>query len=314
MKKVDIARTNIKKIQQIFKCPVCNQSMKIDTSNRLICGIGHSFDLSRKGYLNLLLSGHTSTYSKELFVARQKVCEAGFYDPLIQTLVQIMEVFTCDAVSEGKLVLDAGCGEGSHLQDISCAIKKNHVYSFIGVDISKESINMAAAKGAANTWCVADLAKLPFQDQSFDCILNILSPANYSEFTRVLKGNGIVIKVIPGPQYLWEIREAVYKNTSKNEYTNEDITSYFSEKLNVMDSRKICDSFSVDPDILRSFLKMTPLTWGKEAINVDKVNLDSIDSITLDMTILTGRRRYRAKFQERQTNNSKINQSQNSKN
>ena len=34
---------------------------------------------------------------------------------------------------------------------------------------------------------VADLARLPFQNRTIDVVLNILSPANYGEFYRILR-------------------------------------------------------------------------------------------------------------------------------
>ena len=53
---------------------------------------------------------------------------------------------------------------------------------------------------------IANLSNLPFRDNSVSCILNILTPANYTEFFRVLGKDGYLIKVIPNAEYLKEIR------------------------------------------------------------------------------------------------------------
>lgn len=59
------------------------------------------------------------------------------------------------------------------------------------------------------------MAKSPFGDQSFHIILNILSPSNYKEFKRLLVQDGLVIKVVPRPDYLKELREVLYDDMEK---------------------------------------------------------------------------------------------------
>lgn len=44
---------------------------------------------------------------------------------------------------------------------------------------------------------MADLNNIPLKDESIDIILNILSPSNESEMSRLLKKDGIIIKVTP---------------------------------------------------------------------------------------------------------------------
>src|SRR5699024_1896748 len=104
------------------------------------------------------------------------------------------------------------CGEGSHLSSIcdTVSLDLEVPVTGVGIDISKEGI-LAAAKNYSNkVWLVADLAKMPFQEEQFDIILNILSPSNYVEFNRLLKDDGLVIKIVPQTNYLKELREIVY--------------------------------------------------------------------------------------------------------
>jgi len=261
--------------------------MRMNQFESLVCGSGHSFDLSRKGYLNLLLSSNPPSYAKELFEARRRVCEAGFYDPFIAALADAIETHAQPA-SNSFTVLDAGCGEGSHLSRLSMLLKNNKEYFFVGVDISKDSIRLATSNEADVLWCVADLAGLPFQDESFDVILNILSPANYTEFTRLLKIGGTVFKAIPGPHYLKEIREAVYHGTAKNEYSGDNIQDYFSQKLKVLDIRNINYSFAANEATLPDIIRMTPLT--RDVQSIEELQLNIPKTITVDLNILVGRR------------------------
>ena len=73
------------------------------------------------------------------------------------------------------------------------------------------------------------MANCPFQDEQFDVILNILSPANYAEFTRLLKPGGLFVKVVPESGYLKELRDVFYDEPERTQETNpvERIAEHF---------------------------------------------------------------------------------------
>lgn len=288
IKKKDRAREVIKKNQRIFKCPVCSGTMSINDLNSLACDSRHCFDLSKKGYLNLLTSNNAPVYSKELFESRHKVCRSGFYEPLIEMLSKIISQYGNRICKEKITILDAGCGEGSHIYDIFKRRKGNSKDTFVGVDISKDSINIAASNNTDIIWSVADLSRLPFHDKSFDVVLNILSPANYSEFNRILSDKGIVIKVVPGSQYLKELRETIYNDKEAINYSNNKVIDYFSQRLDIVDIKNINYKFAVDEELLPHFIKMTPLTWGKSTESLNCIFQKNISSITVDLAIIIG--------------------------
>ena len=105
----------------------------------------------------------------------------------------------------GKVILDAGCGNGYRVRRLSVSTKK-----VIGIDNSKELIKIAKRKGIPSTvsFKVADLTKaLPFKDGYFDIILsnmvlhylpNIKPIAK--EFKRVLKQGGELVFSICHPK------------------------------------------------------------------------------------------------------------------
>ncbi|MBB6214173.1 23S rRNA (guanine745-N1)-methyltransferase [Anaerosolibacter carboniphilus] len=287
-KKKDRAKESIRKNQRLFRCPICGEAMGMNHAYSMICNSKHCFDLSKKGYLNLLTSRYKPVYSKELFEARHKVCEAGFYDPFINALAQIIGEY-----QKGKElnILDAGCGEGSHLYRLSQRIEKDARYTFMGVDISKDSIHIAANNSSDIIWSIADLARLPFQNSSFDVLLNILSPANYEEFERVLSNSAIIIKVVPEPQYLKELRETIYNDRKDMHYSNNKVINYFSQRLDVMDIQNISYKFAVDEKLLPYLIEMTPLTWGKSPERLNGIFEKNISSITVNLAIIIGRKK-----------------------
>jgi 23S rRNA (guanine745-N1)-methyltransferase len=289
VKKKDRIKALLRENQRLFKCPVCSQPMAVNNFYSMKCSNSHSFDLSKKGYINLLTSAYEPVYSKDLFEARHKVCEAGFYDPLIEELSKMIGEYRGAHNNKKVSVLDAGCGEGSHLQKISLKLKEDSNHNFIGIDISKDSINIAANNNSDIIWCVADLARLPFNNASFDVILNILSPANYTEFERVLRDKGTIIKVVPGLHYLKELRGTIFKDKGTADYSNEKVISYFANKLEVVYSKIIKYKFTMNEKLFVSLVKMTPLTWNVSEERLEDLLKKDISSITIDLRVIAGK-------------------------
>ncbi len=263
--------------QSLFKCPICNEMMLIKDFT-LCCYHNHSFDISKKGYLNLLTANNVSIYPKALFLSRKRICKLGLYNPLINEIINII------CKSNPVYILDAGCGEGSHLVNLynKCGLRNK----YIGIDISKESIKIATNNLENIMWCVADTSRLPFQSSSFDLILNILAPANYSEFLRVLKNDGMIIKVIPGKLYLQELRAVIYQN-EKLKYSNYEVKSLFYQELAVVESICVKYQFTVKEELVHDLVTMTPLSFGKIDLNIFKGDF----VVTVDLEILLGKKK-----------------------
>lgn len=88
--KIKKKERTIKIIQEnngFFKCPICSNPMRVGALNSLVCKKDHLYDLSKKGSINFMGNFSNPVYSKELFEARNKVCKAGFYDPLLEELL-----------------------------------------------------------------------------------------------------------------------------------------------------------------------------------------------------------------------------------
>lgn len=249
----------------------------------LVCRKKHSFDMARSGYMNLLSSPMRAKYPKELFQARHRVIRAGFYAPLIKILASIVSSRVMNPAPTKSALLDAGCGEGSHLHLLRSMLSKRDRFTMIGADIAKEGIHIAAA-GEDIIWTVADLTRLPFRDSTIDVILNILSPANYPEFDRLLSRDGMVIKVIPGKDYLGELRQAL---CPQKEYSGERVADYFSEHLLSAETHDVRYTFPVEADLLPNIIAMTPLMWGVAKGDA----LPDIPAITVDLKILVGKRK-----------------------
>ena len=195
-------------------CPVCQKTLNLHRSGGqsvMVCSSNHSFDIAKEGYLNLLMRAHRSFYHKAQFEARHKIiCQSELFQPLIVLLKERIAFYERDLNSGEAPVLDAGAGEGSFLTEVM----RGQSRLAVGLDIAKQGILLAAKKNQNDIWIVGDLSRMPFHSDTFGVILNILSPANYEEFDRVLMPNGILLKVIPRKLYLEQLR--TYSSEAKH--------------------------------------------------------------------------------------------------
>lgn len=257
---------------KLFACPICQKSMDVFEQGRLVCSSNHSFDIAKQGYINMLTHGAVSKYSKELFESRKAVIDSGIYD--------VVEDKIGELIANAETVLDTGCGEGSHLARIM--VKKHGIG--IGIDIAKEGILAASRHYPGQMWCVGDLAKSPFARSSFDAILNILSPANYEEFKRLLTHNGCVVKVVPQSGYLHELRAQLYADSTKESYSNEQIVARFKESFTDVSVERITYTVPLATELVPALLEMTPMGWHKKEGSTILLN-----EITIDVDVLVGR-------------------------
>ena len=263
-----------------FACPICLENLTLVESS-LKCSIRHSFDLAKFGYVNLAPQIKQSTnYDKENFQNRQQILEAGFYQAILEAVSDLL------ASSEtSTTVLDIGCGEGYYSRKLQEAYPKATFYAF---DLSKESVQLAAKSDASwkVNWFVGDLAHLPIQSKSMEVILDIFSPANYAEFERVLKTEGVIIKVVPTSSHLKEIRQLAQDQLAKQSYSNQEILEHFEDHCQILSSETVSLTKSLTPEERQALLAMTPLLFH---VDQEKINWTRLKEITIEAELLVGK-------------------------
>jgi 23S rRNA (guanine745-N1)-methyltransferase len=288
MKKLDLMLSQISSRPGLLACPLCRGALAPEGS-ALRCPSGHCFDIASSGYVNLLTRRVKSDYGAEMLEARRRVCAAGFFDALLVEAVNLIVEHTAAGMKRELAILDAGCGEGSHLARISGLLKGKTAFAAtgIGIDISKDGIHIAAREHPGLLWLVGDLTRLPLADGSVDILLNILSPSNYAEFSRVLKPGGLLVKAVPGEGYLRELRQALGERAG---HSGEKVEGLFERCFVVTERRRIQQSFRVPPELWPDIVAMTPLAWGKDDETVRSAVMNPSGTVTLDFPVLAGRK------------------------
>jgi 23S rRNA (guanine745-N1)-methyltransferase len=185
-------------------CPVrdCHKALR-RVGQRVVCPDGHSFDIARSGYVNLLQPQERRSKqpgdTAAAVAARRSLHDRGVTGPLLGAIADMI------GASPRDVVLDAGCGEGFYLATLA----RETGFDAHGVDISIPAINAASRRYRECEWIVANADRfVPYADRTFSIVLSITSRMNAGEFRRVLRDDGRLLVALPGPEDLIELRGA----------------------------------------------------------------------------------------------------------
>ena len=251
-------------------CPVCGGALT-RAEEDYACAAGHRINTNRRGCLNMLSSRTDTFYDADLFAARRRVFAAGCYDGVAQAIDELLP-------AGPHRLLDAGCGDGWYLNAL---LTRHPDWSGAGVDISRDAIFQATDQPCAALWCVADLRRLPFADNAFTAVLDVLTPAGYEEFRRVLAPEGVLVKVYPGHEYLQELRAA----RGMPPYEEGQVEAYLRARTRVLFERRVTVTHAVTPEMWRDFVWMTPLNQDLTAAEKEALAAQSGTRVTIDLNI-----------------------------
>lgn len=256
-----------------FICPVCRESLA-EEEKIYKCKNGHCFDKSKFGYVNLLQSQKSSAKrhgdDRVMIRARRDFLDRGYYSFLRDALCDICN----ENLMNGAAVIDAGCGECWYSSGIKHTLLENGKdICFYGVDISKDALEFASKRKSGIPAAVASVFELPFADDSADLLLNIFSPEADGEYLRVLKKGGVMIRVIPLENHLFELKAAVYSKPYLN-----DIPATYVDGFELVKTEKICQTLDISSnEDIQNLFKMTPYYYktGKD----DQAKLDNLERL-----------------------------------
>ena len=263
---------------EILRCPVCDCKLnKTEKSYR--CTNNHTFDLAKEGYINLLMVTQKKTKApgdtKEMMHSRRLFLSQGHYKKVSDVINQL--ILDYYASKKEKLsIIDLGCGEGYYILNFKQdCLKRGIIPVCYGLDLSKDAIKMAAKKGNDCLFIVANNFKIPVVDYSIDCVLSVFSPIDLNECSRVLKENGIIIKVTPNKNHLIELRELLYGELEEHE----------PSRFRYLCEANITYKVNLNREDIKNLLKMTPHYYKSTQESIEKV--EEIESliVTVDMHV-----------------------------
>jgi 23S rRNA (guanine745-N1)-methyltransferase len=187
----------------------CRQVLE-STGKRMVCARGHSFDIARSGYVNLLQPQDSRSRapgdSAAAVAARRRLHDTGVTEPLARGIREIAGASSVDSV------LDVGCGDGFYLGSVTRAAG----CAGSGVDIALAAVDAAARRNTECQWVVANADRfVPWSEKSFSVVMSITGRMNPAEFGRVLREDGRLLVALPSPEDLIELRGAGRDRTQR---------------------------------------------------------------------------------------------------
>jgi 23S rRNA (guanine745-N1)-methyltransferase len=225
-------------------CPVRGCRLVLERGEgRVYCANGHSLDIARSGYINLLQP--QDRRSKEpgdtaaAVAARRRLHERGVTRPLLNAIADLVSASPRDAV------LDAGCGDGFYLGELA----RGAGFKAHGLDISIPAVQAAARRYPGHEWVVANADRfIPYADRSFSVVLSITARMNSEEFRRVLRDDGRLVVAIPSPRDLIELRGVGRDRVARTVET-------FASEFVLKEQRSVEATADLDVDGVQDILK-----------------------------------------------------------
>lgn len=279
MKKIDKGVQFVTQNLNMFRCLVDNEPYDHMVEHTLVCPQGHRLDLNKKGSLYFLNKAVNTEYDDSMLASRRKVLTAGLFDGIVQAVHEALP-------DQPQRMLDVGTGEGTPLKRLLDLRQQDD--TAIGFDISKAGVNLATQLVSEAFFAVADLAKLPFTDDSFDSIVEFFSPSAYEEFKRVLAPGGTLVKIVPASGYLYELREILYPvDSPKHTYQNDKVVQRFMENYPTATQREITYTWEIPSDLYVDLLHMTPLHWGARPETQTIAENMALTQVTVNVVLMT---------------------------
>ena len=181
----------------LLGCPHCGEELAL-TDAAARCRNGHSWDVARQGYLNLL-SGRQprNADTAAMIAARSRVLGSGLFDPLLDLVA--------GHARPARRILEVGAGTAHYLRR---ALGEDPAAAGIALDVSVAAARTAARADPRIASVVADTWRgLPIRDHSLDAVLSVFAPRNLGEFARVLAAGGRLLVLAPNDGHLAGLRE-----------------------------------------------------------------------------------------------------------
>lgn len=252
------------------------------------CERGHSFDVARQGYVNLLTGNAPAGLgdSADMVSARASFLDSGHYDPLIHAVAEAAEQ---EAGDGGGALVDVGAGTAHYL---AAALDRMPGRSGLALDASRYAARRAARAHCAITAAVCDVWRvIPVRDGAARVLLNIFAPRNGAEMARVLAPAGTLLVATPSERHLAELREPL-RLLAVDERKAERVDVALGGYLSARESTDVEAELRLDHHSLRDLVAMGPSTHHIDPAELERriSALPDPAGATLSVTLTRWRR------------------------
>ena len=267
-------------------CPTCAQPLhQHDASKGLYCDAKHHFDRLAQGYYPLVkVKAKTpqSSVSRQQMRARQFLLQSGVFQPLVDTLKQLMLSLTTDKKQVNWL--DYQCGDGYYLAQIHAFLVSQQQADNVstwGVSDAENALFAASKLQSPACLIFSALKALPFADNSIDIVTLFDAPIKGQECIRILKDDGRIVLVQPSHQHLWQIKQQVYPDLVEKPFQIN-----IPKRLSIDTQECVSFDINVSGDQALGLLDSSLFAWRANDELRHQIKAKSIDGLKCEFDVL----------------------------
>jgi 23S rRNA (guanine745-N1)-methyltransferase len=249
------------------------------------CARGHTYDVARRGYLNLLQPQHRkSSHAGDALTAVQ--ARSRLLDRSVgRAILEAVIVRAAASAPRHGVIVDLGSGGGELLGTLCKRVPAIGV----GIDISTAAAEVAAGRFPHVWWVVANADRaVPILDRSADVVVSLHGRRNAVECARVLTADGELIVAVPAADDLIELREVVQGARIARDRVDRVISEH-EALFTLRERQSVRERHQLSPDTLRDLLWGT-YRGGRRAASQRAEALETLE-VTVASDILSFRRR-----------------------
>ena len=259
----------------LLRCPVCGGALTAG-DGVLRCGQGHSFDVAKQGYVNLVPGNGDSA---EMVEAREAFLGAGHFRRLTGALVE-----EALGVEVGGAVVDVGAGTGHHLAYVLAAPPER---LGLALDTSTAALRRAARIHPRVAAIGADAWKpLPVRDEVAALVLSVFAPRNADELSRVLAPGGALIAITPTTRHLAELVGPLGLLSVPDE-KEDRLDAQLADGFELAGRRAVDHSMFLTRDEMAQLVRMGPSAWhvDEESVAERLAAMPEPATVTMSVTL-----------------------------
>lgn len=275
-----------------YQCPICDSELKVHgPSQGYYCENRHRFDRHEQGYWVFAKPNNKSvTDPRQLMRAKRYLLESGIFKPVVDKMADMLQVHwqQVELKQSAYSQLDFDCGDGYYLRALAEALAElGSSFSLEQTGICEaENAIFAAAKSQENVrFLLAGTKKLPFTNDQFDLLTLVDKQLKGKECVRVLKPEGLLLQVSPGPRHLWQIKQHIYENLTEKPYVLS-----LPKELALVASEQVTLKVDVSPEQALTLLEMTPYAWRVKEKDKRKLVKGDFSELEFDFVINLARK------------------------
>lgn len=282
-----------------INCPVCGEELRREGKS-LLCVNGHTFDIAKSGYVNLLPPGKEKNArtgdEKKMVRARVDFLAKNYYSAISDTAASVLED-SLGMTDEPIAFADMGCGEGYHTCRIAEKLGRDgRGVTALGFDASKYAAE-CASKLARSKYMLpsggvgedtssalqayffpANLFHLPLRDHSLDAAVSMFAPIAAEETHRILKKGGVLCVVSSGRDHLIELRRLIYDEVRLSDSLPQTQTGFEKRRC-----ESLTYSVTIEKEDIEPLFVMTPFYY--KTTEEGRARLLSQESLTVTVDV-----------------------------